>query len=43
MILGVRKNVIFEEKTTTLNQGDLLLLYTDGLTEAKIPTVNSLV
>jgi sigma-B regulation protein RsbU (phosphoserine phosphatase) len=37
MILGVRKNVIFEEKTTILNEGDLLLLYTDGLTEAENP------
>jgi sigma-B regulation protein RsbU (phosphoserine phosphatase) len=35
MILGVRKNVIFEEKTTTLSKGDLILLYTDGLTEAE--------
>ena len=37
MILGVRKNVIFEEKTTTLAKGDLILLYTDGLTEAENP------
>jgi serine phosphatase RsbU (regulator of sigma subunit) len=37
MILGVRKNVIFEEKTTTLSEGDLILLYTDGLTEAENP------
>jgi PAS domain S-box-containing protein len=37
MILGVRKNVIFEEKTTTLSNGDLILLYTDGLTEAENP------
>jgi len=37
MILGVRKNVIFEEKTTTITQGDLILLYTDGLTEAENP------
>lgn len=37
MILGVRKNLIFEEKTTTLVKGDLILLYTDGLTEAENP------
>ena len=37
MILGVRKYVIFEEKTTTLADGDLILLYTDGLTEAENP------
>ncbi len=37
MILGVRKNIIFEEKTTTLAKGDLILLYTDGLTEAENP------
>jgi sigma-B regulation protein RsbU (phosphoserine phosphatase) len=37
MILGVRKNLIFEEKTTTLAKGDLILLYTDGLTEAENP------
>jgi sigma-B regulation protein RsbU (phosphoserine phosphatase) len=37
MILGVRKNIIFEEKTTTISNGDLILLYTDGLTEAENP------
>ena len=37
MILGVRKNVIFEEKTTPISKGDLILLYTDGLTEAENP------
>ena len=37
MILGVRKNLVFEEKTTTLVKGDLILLYTDGLTEAENP------
>jgi phosphoserine phosphatase RsbU/P len=35
LILGIRKNVIFEEKTTTLVKGDLILLYTDGLIEAE--------
>jgi len=37
LILGVNKNVVFEERTTTLSQGDLILLYTDGLTEAENP------
>ena len=37
MILGVRKQIVFEEKTTTLTDGDLILLYTDGLTEAENP------
>jgi sigma-B regulation protein RsbU (phosphoserine phosphatase) len=37
MILGVRKNVFFEEKTARLSKGDLILLYTDGLTEAENP------
>ncbi|MDP1970740.1 MAG: SpoIIE family protein phosphatase, partial [Methylobacter sp.] len=35
LILGVNKNVVFEEKTTTLSSGDLILLYTDGLIEAE--------
>ena len=35
LILGVRKDVLFEEKTQTLEQGDLILFYTDGLTEAE--------
>jgi PAS domain S-box-containing protein len=35
LILGVNKNVVFEEKVTTLSQGDILLMYTDGLTEAE--------
>lgn len=37
LILGVNKNVIFEERNVTLSQGDLILLYTDGLTEAENP------
>ena len=37
MILGVRKHIVFEEKTTPLANGDLILLYTDGLTEAENP------
>ncbi|MDD5410543.1 MAG: PAS domain S-box protein [Methylobacter sp.] len=35
LILGINKKVIFEEKTTTLSKGDLILLYTDGITEAE--------
>jgi phosphoserine phosphatase RsbU/P len=35
LILGIRKNVIFEEKTTMLVKGDLILFYTDGLIEAE--------
>jgi sigma-B regulation protein RsbU (phosphoserine phosphatase) len=37
MILGVRKSVVFEEKQIPLAAGDVLLLYTDGLTEADNP------
>ena len=35
LILGVRKEVFFEEKQTRLESGDLLMLYTDGITEAQ--------
>lgn len=35
LIIGVRQDVKFEEKKVTLAQGDCLLLYTDGLTEAE--------
>jgi sigma-B regulation protein RsbU (phosphoserine phosphatase) len=35
LILGVYKNVVFEEKVTTLSEGGIILLYTDGLTEAQ--------
>ena len=37
LILGVRKNICFEEKSMALESGDLILLYTDGLTEAENP------
>jgi serine phosphatase RsbU (regulator of sigma subunit) len=37
LILGVRKNVHFEEKSIEMSSGDLILLYTDGLTEAENP------
>jgi phosphoserine phosphatase RsbU/P len=35
LLLGVRKDVIFEDKTATLGKGDLILFYTDGLIEAE--------
>ena len=34
MIIGVKENVIFEDRTAILVPGDILLLYTDGVTEA---------
>jgi PAS domain S-box-containing protein len=37
IIFGVTKEIIFEEKSIVLNQGDLVLLYTDGITEAQNP------
>jgi len=37
LILGVRKNIFFEEKSIVMASGDLILLYTDGLTEAENP------
>jgi sigma-B regulation protein RsbU (phosphoserine phosphatase) len=35
LILGVKRNVLFEEKTEQLQEGDVLLMYTDGVTEAQ--------
>jgi phosphoserine phosphatase RsbU/P len=37
LILGVRRQVVFEEQRLQLHPGDLLLLYTDGITEAESP------
>ncbi|HYE34070.1 SpoIIE family protein phosphatase [Methylocaldum sp.] len=37
LIFGVIKEVAFEEKGTVLDKGDLVLLYTDGVTEAQNP------
>lgn len=34
LILGVKKDILFEERTVKLTAGDVLLFYTDGLTEA---------
>jgi sigma-B regulation protein RsbU (phosphoserine phosphatase) len=38
LILGVREHVAFEEKEVRLESGDVLLLYTDGIIEAKNET-----
>jgi sigma-B regulation protein RsbU (phosphoserine phosphatase) len=35
LILGVKKDVLFEECSVKLSKGDILLFYTDGLTEAR--------
>lgn len=35
LILGVKKAVVFEEKTAALALGDVILFYTDGLIEAE--------
>ncbi|MCM2358233.1 MAG: SpoIIE family protein phosphatase, partial [Geobacteraceae bacterium] len=37
LILGVKRKVVFEEKQVRLQPGDILLLYTDGVTEAANP------
>lgn len=35
LILGVKKDVFFEERSVKLIKGDVLLFYTDGITEAR--------
>jgi sigma-B regulation protein RsbU (phosphoserine phosphatase) len=35
LILGVKQDISFEGKTTFMSTGDMLLLYTDGITEAE--------
>jgi len=35
MIFGIKSDVIFEQKATDLEPGDILLLYTDGIIEAE--------
>jgi len=35
LILGIKRTVEFEQNQTTLEKGDVLLLYTDGVTEAE--------
>ena len=37
LILGIKQNVVFEERQVHLGPGDILLLYTDGVTEAETP------
>ncbi|MDO9307776.1 MAG: SpoIIE family protein phosphatase [Deltaproteobacteria bacterium] len=37
LILGVLKAVVFENKSILMLEGDILLLYTDGITEAQNP------
>jgi sigma-B regulation protein RsbU (phosphoserine phosphatase) len=37
MILGLLDDVMYEEKSITLNSGDLLVFYTDGVIEARNP------
>lgn len=37
LILGIKREVQFEEKWIALEKGDLVLLYTDGITEAQAP------
>lgn len=37
LIIGVKRSVIFEESVLELQKGDVLLFYTDGLTEATNP------
>ncbi|MEC4747340.1 PAS domain S-box protein [Methylomicrobium sp. Wu6] len=37
MIIGIKKDVVFEEKCVQLKKGDKVLLYTDGVTEAQNP------
>jgi sigma-B regulation protein RsbU (phosphoserine phosphatase) len=34
MIIGVKEDILFENRSLMLNRGDILLLYTDGVTEA---------
>jgi sigma-B regulation protein RsbU (phosphoserine phosphatase) len=37
LVLGVKDVVCFEQKEETLEPGDLVFLYTDGVTEAQTP------
>ena len=36
MLLGIKGGIVYEEKEVDLNKGDILMLYTDGLTEAGV-------
>ena len=42
MVLGISSDSEFETDSITLKPGDLLLLYTDGLTEAGLPEIEPL-
>ncbi len=35
LLLGIRQDVVFEEKTAALGKGDIVFFYTDGLIEAE--------
>lgn len=35
LIVGIKQDVFFEEKSMSLNEGDVILFYTDGLIEAE--------
>jgi len=35
MLMGIHTGVCFEERSTRMEEGDILLLYTDGLTDAE--------
>jgi serine phosphatase RsbU (regulator of sigma subunit) len=35
LIFGIKKDISFEQKTTDLEPGDILFLYTDGIVEAE--------
>jgi len=37
LIFGVNREAAFEERSIVLQKGDLVLLYTDGITEAQNP------
>ena len=35
LVMGIKQNILFEENTLPLTTGDMILFYTDGLTEAE--------
>jgi phosphoserine phosphatase RsbU/P len=35
LIVGIKQDVFFEEKSMSLSEGDVILFYTDGLIEAE--------
>ncbi len=35
LVLGIREGIVFEEKQLRMGEGDVLLLYTDGITETE--------